>query len=47
MRFFSKVPNGKQLPSCKKSDQNLKKNQSHDTFYRDLNSVKFYLLSNY
>jgi len=38
---FSKVSNGKQLPSCKKSDQNLEKNQKrYETFYRDLNFVK-------
>ena len=40
MRFFSKVSNGKQLPSCKKSDQNVEKNQSYETFYRDLNLVE-------
>ena len=28
--FFSKVPNGKQLPLCKKSDQNVEKNQSYE-----------------
>ena len=31
---FSKVPNGKQLPSCKNSDQNVEKNQSYETLYR-------------
>ena len=29
---FSKVPNGKQLPSCKKPDQKVEKNQSYETF---------------
>ena len=38
--FFFQVPNGKQLPSCKKSDQNVKKNQSYETFYRDLKFVE-------
>ena len=37
---FSKVPNDKQLPSCKKSDQNVEKNQSYETIYRALNFVK-------
>ena len=38
--FFSKVPNDTQLPSCKKSDQIAEKNQSYETFYRDLNYVE-------
>ena len=36
---FSKVPNGKQL-SCQKADQNEEKNQSYETFHRDLNFVE-------
>ena len=39
MHFFSKVPNGKQLPSCKKLD-NMEKNQSYETFYRYLNFIE-------
>ena len=35
MCFFSIVPYGKQLTSCKKSDQNLEKNQIYETFFRD------------
>ena len=38
--FFSKIPKGKQLLSCKKSDQNVEKNHSYETFYRDLNFIK-------
>ena len=37
---FFKIPNDKQLPSCKKSDQNFEKNQSNETLYRDLNFVE-------
>ena len=33
---FAKVFNGKQLLSCEKSDQNVEKKQSYETFYRDL-----------
>ena len=33
---FPKVPYGKQLSSCKKSDQNVEKNQSYETFYIDI-----------
>ena len=31
---FLKVPNDKQLPSCKIADQNVEKNQSYEAFYR-------------
>ena len=37
---LSKVLNDKQLPSCKKSDQNVEKNQSYETVYIDFNFVK-------
>ena len=37
---FSKVPNDKQLPSCKKSDQNVEKNQRYETLCEELNFVK-------
>ena len=33
--FLKKVPNGKQIHSCKKSDQNGGKNQCYETLHRD------------
>ena len=41
MRFFSKVSNSKQLPSCKKADQTVKKNLSYETFYIDLGGIYY------
>ena len=32
--YFSKDPNGKQLPIYQKSGQNIKLYQSYETFYR-------------
>ena len=45
MRFF-KVPYVKQLISCKKSDQNMEKNQSYENFCGNINFVKHLYLIN-
>jgi len=40
--LISKDPNGKQLPSHKKSGQNIEKNQSYETFYGGVSVPLFF-----